>query len=167
MQCWQHRHRRSWRRCGGVFPDLGVLLVPWLVRSGDHAYKMFNGETGTASTRRFTKVPSWRYCSATFWNNRRPIVEPNDLRGLKVRVQPPTVFADTINGPGGFAVPMPFAEVAMEDRRMLRAAKIGCALNCRRAPGVTPACPVICCTRGSTGQLSASATAIRRIANQK
>jgi TRAP-type C4-dicarboxylate transport system substrate-binding protein len=29
-----------------------------------------------------------------------------------MRVQPPTVFAGTINGLGGFAVPMGFAEVA-------------------------------------------------------
>ena len=46
-----------------------------------------------------------------FWNNRRPINEPRDLRGLKLRAQPSKLFADTINGLGGNAVPMPWAEV--------------------------------------------------------
>jgi TRAP-type transport system periplasmic protein len=46
-----------------------------------------------------------------FWNSKRPINEPKDLRGLKLRVQPAKVFADTINGLGGVAVPMAWGEV--------------------------------------------------------
>ncbi len=40
-----------------------------------------------------------------------PIVEPKDLRGMKLRVQLAKVFADTVNGLGANAVPMPWAEV--------------------------------------------------------
>jgi TRAP-type C4-dicarboxylate transport system substrate-binding protein len=46
-----------------------------------------------------------------FWNNRHPFAAPKDLRGLKMRVQPAKVFADTINGLGGVAVPMAWGEV--------------------------------------------------------
>jgi TRAP-type C4-dicarboxylate transport system substrate-binding protein len=42
---------------------------------------------------------------------KKQIVEPKDLRGLKVRVQQGKVFADTINGLGGNAVPMAWGEV--------------------------------------------------------
>src|SRR5262249_29815966 len=45
------------------------------------------------------------------WNNRRPINNPADLRGLKMRVQQVRVFADTVNGLGASAVPMPWGEV--------------------------------------------------------
>ena len=43
-----------------------------------------------------------------FWNNRRPISTPADLKGLKMRVQQGRVFADTVNGLGASAVPMPW-----------------------------------------------------------
>jgi TRAP-type C4-dicarboxylate transport system substrate-binding protein len=46
-----------------------------------------------------------------FWNSRRPITTPADLRGLKMRVQQGRVFADTVNGLGASAVPMPWGEV--------------------------------------------------------
>src|ERR1700759_5047819 len=46
-----------------------------------------------------------------FWMAKKQIVEPKDLRGLKVRVQQGKVFADTINGLGGNAVPMAWGEV--------------------------------------------------------
>src|SRR5260370_12090699 len=49
--------------------------------------------------------------SRHFWNSKRPIAEPKDLRGLKLRVQQAKVFADTINGLGGVAVPMAWGEV--------------------------------------------------------
>ena len=46
-----------------------------------------------------------------FWTSKRPIVEPKDLRGLKIRVQQAKIFGDTINGLGGNAVPMAYGEV--------------------------------------------------------
>src|SRR6185436_17134896 len=46
-----------------------------------------------------------------FWNNRRPITTPADLKGHKMRVQQGRVFADTVNGLGANAVPMPWGEV--------------------------------------------------------
>src|SRR5207244_7641704 len=100
-----------------VFPEMGVFLVPYLVKSYDQAYRMFNGAIGDRLDRQFQdkyklKVLcfydyGFRHC----WNNRRPIAAPKDLRGLKMRVQPAKVFADTINGLGGVAVPMAWGEV--------------------------------------------------------
>jgi tripartite ATP-independent transporter DctP family solute receptor len=100
-----------------LFPDMGVFLVPYLVSSYDQAYKMFNGEIGDGLDKKIQESSKLKvlfffdYGFRHFWNNRHPIVEPKDLRGLKMRVQPSTVFADTINGLGGIAVPMAFAEV--------------------------------------------------------
>jgi TRAP-type C4-dicarboxylate transport system substrate-binding protein len=63
-----------------IFPEMGALLVPYLVKN---------------------------YTSAS----KKPIVEPRDLRGLKIRVQQSKIFGDTINGLGGNAVPMAYGEV--------------------------------------------------------
>ncbi len=100
-----------------IFPEMGVFLVPYLISSYDQAYKAFNGDVGDQLDRMFqdkygVKVlyfydQGFRH----FYNRARPINTPRDLRGLKMRVQPSKIFADTINGLGGIAVPIPGAEI--------------------------------------------------------
>ena len=100
-----------------VFPEMSVFLVPYLVASYDQAYRMFNGKVGEALDRQFQEkygvkvLCFFDFGYRHFWNTKRPIVEPRDLRGMKLRVQLAKVFADTVNGLGGNAVPMPWAEV--------------------------------------------------------
>src|SRR5207244_6817032 len=100
-----------------VFPEMGVFLVPYLIASYDQAYKMFNGTVGDRLDKQFQDKYKLKilffydYGFRHFWNNKRPIAEPKDLRGLKMRVQQAKVFADTINGLGGGAVPMAWGEV--------------------------------------------------------
>src|SRR5580704_7230527 len=100
-----------------VFPEMAVFLVPYLVKSYDQAYRMFNGKIGDQLDAQFQdkyKVKVlffYDYGFRQFWNNKRPIVEPKDLRGLRLRVQQAKVFGDTINGLGGNAVPLPWGEV--------------------------------------------------------
>ena len=100
-----------------VFPEMGVFLVPYLVRNYDQAYRMFNGAIGEALDKTWQEkykvkvLCFYDYGFRHFWNNKRPIVEPKDLRGLKIRVQQAKVFGDTINGLGGNAVAMPWGEV--------------------------------------------------------
>src|ERR1700730_5050555 len=100
-----------------VFPEMGVFLVPYLVKSYDQAYKMFNGAIGDRLDRQFQDkyklkvLCFYDYGFRHFWDNRRRLAAPKDLRGLKLRVQPAKVFADTINGLGGVAVPMAWGEV--------------------------------------------------------
>jgi tripartite ATP-independent transporter DctP family solute receptor len=100
-----------------VFPEMGVFLVPYLVKSYDHAYKMFNGAIGDALDKQFQDKYKLKvmcffdYGFRHFWTAKKPIVEPRDLRGAKISVQQGKVFADTINGLGGNAVPMAWGEV--------------------------------------------------------
>src|SRR5216684_4447781 len=100
-----------------VFPEMSVFLVPYLVASYDQAYRMFNGAVGTRLDKNIQEkfklkvLFFYDYGFRHFWNSKRPIAEPKDLRGLKMRVQPAKVFADTINGLGGVAVPLAWGEV--------------------------------------------------------
>ncbi len=100
-----------------VFPETCVFLTPYLVRDYAHAYTMFNGEIGRELDETFQKKYGvkilffYDYGFRHFWNNRRPITTPADLKGLKLRVQQGRVFADTVNGLGASAVPMGFGEV--------------------------------------------------------
>src|SRR5436853_6527211 len=99
-----------------AFPEMCVFLTPYLVRDYHHAYAMFNGEIGKNLDETFQKKYKLKvlffydYGFRHFWNNRRPINTPADLKGLKMRVQQGRVFADTVNGLGASAVPMPWGE---------------------------------------------------------
>ena len=100
-----------------VFPEMGVLLVPYLVQSYDQAYKMFNGKIGDELDKQFQEKYKLKtlcffdYGFRHFWTSKKAIIEPKDLRGAKIRVQQAKVFGDTINGLGGNAVPMAWGEV--------------------------------------------------------
>lgn len=100
-----------------VFPEMGVFLVPYLVQSYAHAYKMFNGAIGDQLDKQFQDKYKLKvmcffdYGFRHFWTSKKAIVEPKDLRGAKIRVQQAKVFGDTINGLGGNAVPMAWGEV--------------------------------------------------------
>ena len=100
-----------------VFPEMGVFLTPYLVRDYPHAYAMFNGQIGKDLDETFQKKYKLKvlfffdYGFRHFWNSKRPINNPADLKGLKMRVQQGRVFADTVNGLGASAVPMPWGEV--------------------------------------------------------
>jgi TRAP-type C4-dicarboxylate transport system substrate-binding protein len=87
------------------------------VRDYEHAYRVLNGPIGDAID---AQIQSKYQCKVVlyfdlgfrhFWNNKRPINEPNDLRGLRIRVQQSKVFADTVGGLGANAVPMAWAEL--------------------------------------------------------
>ena len=93
------------------------MLVPYLVKDYAQAYSIMNGKTGAALDRQLQEkyklkvIYFFDYGFRHFWTNGSAIVEPKDLRGKKIRVQLAKVFADTINGLGGNAVPMAWGEV--------------------------------------------------------
>ncbi len=100
-----------------VFPEMGALLVPYLVKDYASAYAMLNGGIGDKLNKQIEDnyklkvLCYYDYGFRHFWTSKKPIVEPKDLRGAKIRVQQAKVFGDTINGLGGSAVPMAWGEV--------------------------------------------------------
>src|ERR1700691_3481266 len=100
-----------------IFPEMGALLVPYLVKDYTSAYAMLNGRIGNKISSeiedkyRLKVLCYFDYGFRHFWTSKKPIVEPKDLRGLKIRVQQSKIFGDTINGLGGNAVPMAYGEV--------------------------------------------------------
>lgn len=100
-----------------IFPEMGVFLVPYLISAYDQSYKLLNGSVGDKLDKVFQEkygvkvVYFFDYGFRHIWNSKRPINEPRDLRGLKIRTQPSKVFTDTVNGIGAVAVPLGWAEV--------------------------------------------------------
>jgi TRAP-type transport system periplasmic protein len=100
-----------------LMPEMGVFMVPYLVRDYNHAYTMFNGEIGKHLADLIEQKYKLRVLFYMdmgfrhFWNTKRPINTPDDMKRMKLRVQQGKVFADTVNGLGASAVPMGFSEV--------------------------------------------------------
>ena len=100
-----------------VFPEMGVLLVPYLIKDYAQAYSIMNGKIGDTLDKTFQEkyklkvLYFYDFGFRHFWTNGSAIAEPKDLRGKKIRVQLAKVFSDTINGLGGNAVPMAWGEV--------------------------------------------------------
>jgi len=100
-----------------IFPEMGVFLVGYLISSYDQAYKILNGKVGDQLDKTFQEkygvkvLYYFDYGFRHFWNAKRAVNEPRDLRGLKIRTQPSKVFTDTVNGIGAVAVPLGWAEV--------------------------------------------------------
>jgi TRAP-type transport system periplasmic protein len=100
-----------------VFPEMGAFLVPYLVKDYAAAYAMFNGKIGDKLDQeiqdkyKLKVLCFYDFGFRHFWTAKKPIIEPKDLRGVKIRVQQAKVFGDTINGLGGNAVPMGWGEV--------------------------------------------------------
>ena len=100
-----------------IFPEMGVFLVGYLIGSYEQAYRLLNGTVGDRLDQTFqdkygVKVLYYfDYGFRHFWNGKRAINEPHDLRGLKLRTQPSKVFTDTVSGLGAVAVPLGWNEV--------------------------------------------------------
>jgi tripartite ATP-independent transporter DctP family solute receptor len=100
-----------------TFPEVNVLLTPYLIRDYEHAYKVLNGPIGEKIDQ---QIQAKYQCKVLlyfdlgfrhFWNSKRAINEPKDLNGLRIRVQLAKVFSDTVSGLGANAVPMAWAEL--------------------------------------------------------
>ncbi len=100
-----------------LFPEMGAFIVSYLISNYNQAYSILNGKVGDQLDKIFQEkygvkvIYFYDYGFRHFWLNKRPIEQPKDLRGIKVRVQPSKVFADCVNGLGGVAVPLAWSEV--------------------------------------------------------
>ena len=90
--------------------------LPYLFTSYEQAHEVIDGEVGDKIAEQWKDIGitilgyndgGFRY----FTNSKRPIVEPSDMNGLKIRVMTSAVMVDSINAFGASAVPMAFAEV--------------------------------------------------------
>jgi tripartite ATP-independent transporter DctP family solute receptor len=100
-----------------VFPEMGAFQMPYVVQSYDHAYGMLNGAIGDRLDQRLQEKYKLKilcffdYGFRHFWTGKKPIVEPADLQGAKMRVPPAKMFSDTIQALGGSSVPLALTDV--------------------------------------------------------
>jgi tripartite ATP-independent transporter DctP family solute receptor len=96
-------------------PSFGVVDLPFLFSSPEHAYKVLDGPIGQGFIADMEKL-GWK-CLAygergfrNLTNNKRPVAKPEDMKDLKIRVMQNPIYIDAFTALGANAVPMAWTE---------------------------------------------------------
>ncbi len=96
-------------------PDIGVVDLPFLFTSSEHAYKVLDGEVGQNILAKFESKGivgltfmenGWRSISAN-----KKIMKPSDLVGMKIRTMENQIHMAAFRALGASPVPMVWGEV--------------------------------------------------------
>lgn len=95
---------------------LMVVSLPYLFDSEDHLWKVLNGDIGDEildSLEEADMVGLTYYDSGSrhFYNSKREVKTPADMKGLKIRVQQSELMVGLVEAVGASATPMPYGEV--------------------------------------------------------
>ena len=93
-----------------------VLSVPYIFRDRQHSYDVFDGSTGTSlllkgNRFRLRGLTFYDAGSRNFYTKQKPINVPQDLQGLKIRVQKSNMAATMVNALGGAPTPISWGEL--------------------------------------------------------
>ncbi|MGF1628709.1 MAG: TRAP transporter substrate-binding protein [Kiloniellaceae bacterium] len=101
---------------GQVIPATNVVNLPFIFKGLDHMHRVVDGpvgeQLGAAMEEKGLVALAWYDSGArSFYNSKKPIATPDDVKGMKVRVMNNDLFVDMISAMGGNATPMAFSEV--------------------------------------------------------
>jgi tripartite ATP-independent transporter DctP family solute receptor len=113
-----HMFEGSTGSVGRFLPDLEAFAAPYIWRDVDHMLKAVRGPVGQGLAERLVKSKGmrvldfgWLFGNRYLTTKAKPIHKPEDLRGMKIRVQPTAIYLDTIRGMGANPTPMDWKEV--------------------------------------------------------
>lgn len=99
----------------GYDPNTGVICLPFIFDNWEHTWEVIDGEIGQEVLK---PVEKKGIKVITVFNNglynivsRVPVKTPEDMKGIKLRVQPSAVFVETGEMLGAVVTPMAFGEV--------------------------------------------------------
>lgn len=97
-------------------PALGILSLPYLFRDEDHLWKVLNGPIGEEILKEMEAngligLAYYDSGSRSFYNSKREVKTPADMKGLKIRVQQSKLMMGLVEALGASATPMPYGEV--------------------------------------------------------
>jgi tripartite ATP-independent transporter DctP family solute receptor len=99
-----------------IVPETAIPALPYIFRSIEHMYKVMDGEIGQEILDAFEAHGMIGLCyydsgARSFYNSKRPIKSPADMKGMKIRVQNSDLFVATMEALGANATPMEFGQV--------------------------------------------------------
>lgn len=101
----------------GVYKTFNIFGLPYLFNDHAHAYAVLDGQFGkdlAEDMRRRTGIRLAAYADngiRHFTNSKRPIRTPDDMKGLKMRVQPSPVFVKLVESLGASPTAIDWGEL--------------------------------------------------------
>ncbi len=100
----------------GFIDDFKVLGLPYLFDNKEHAFSVLDGEIGQALLKKGEDVWLRGLCfydagSRSFYTKDKPINEPSDLNGLKIRVMKSITAMEMVKTLGGSPTPISWGEL--------------------------------------------------------
>lgn len=99
-----------------IVPETIVLALPFLFRSIPHLRATLDGGAGrrildAMSTQGLHGLCYYDSGARSFYNTKRPIRSPDDMQGLKLRVQNSDIYVAMVAALGANPTPIPYGEV--------------------------------------------------------
>ena len=107
----------------GFYPPMQVWSIPYLFESAPVAWNVINSDFADDMRADILEETGMRALAfsqngfRSFTNNVRPIINPEDIAGLKIRTMESPVFMELVNALGATATPISGAEVLMSLRQ--------------------------------------------------
>jgi tripartite ATP-independent transporter DctP family solute receptor len=97
-------------------PEMAVFSVPYIFRDAEHFWKVLEGVIGKELLRIGDSKGVHGLCyydsgSRNFYTIDRPVLSPDDLRGMKLRVMKSKTSMDMVQALGGAPTPIAFGEL--------------------------------------------------------
>jgi len=97
-------------------PEYKVLSIPYLFRDKQHSHTFYDSEVGRAfldkgSDYRLRGLCFYDAGSRSFYTKERPVSTPQDLEGLKIRVQKSNMAVSMVQQLGGAPTPISWGEL--------------------------------------------------------
>lgn len=97
-------------------PSYKVLSLPYIFRDPAHSYRVMDGDIGEKILQQGQKfwLRGLTFYDAgyrSFYTKDRPVMKPDDLRGLKLRVQPSNTAMNMVRAFGGSPTPISWGEL--------------------------------------------------------
>jgi len=97
-------------------PQMDALQMPYLYRDVEHMWKALKGDIGNELLKSlepsgFIGLGWYESGARSFYNSKRPVRTPADLKGLKIRVQESKLMIGLVSAFGAVATPMAYGEV--------------------------------------------------------
>lgn len=98
-------------------PEAELFNLPFIFRDLDHCYSVIDGSIGQNLARTVEEklnclvLGYWFSGIRNVWNSKRPVLSPEDLRGIKLRVMSSPMLIESFNALGAQATPLAFGEL--------------------------------------------------------
>lgn len=101
---------------GPIAPEANVVSLPFIFKDMGHMHRALDGKAGDMISEGMAKkgliALAWYDSGArSFYNTKKPIMKPEDVQGMKVRVMNNDLYSGMIAALGGNPSPMAFSEV--------------------------------------------------------